>query len=116
MTSMLTILCWPAAGLVPGAASDRAETCPRPPARQWRRGLAVLALALVPLLSAAPEARPQSLIGNLNIGTPTDAAAGLSADGGIAQAFRTGSNTNGYTLDSIAWFFSGRHFCGNPRA
>ena len=65
------VTCRPAVGLVPGTAVGQAGTCPRPVARLWRRGLAMLAMALVPLLSAAPEARAELLIGNLNIGTAT---------------------------------------------
>ena len=99
------VTCQPAAGLVPGTAVGQAGTCPRPVARLWRRGLAMLAMALVPLLSDAPEARAELLIGNLNIGTATDGVASAAGDRIIAQGFTTGSNTAGYTLESISLFF-----------
>ena len=96
--------CRPAAGLVPGTAVGQAGTCPRPVARLWRRGLSMLAMALVPLLSAAPEARAELLIGNLNIGTATDSISSAGF-GLIAQGFTTGTNASGYTLESIQLFF-----------
>ena len=52
-------------------------------ARLWRRGLAVLALAVVPLLSAAPEVRAELLIGNLNIGTATNSSTTIKAIDGL---------------------------------
>ena len=87
---------------------------PRPAARLWRRGLAVLALALAPLLSAAPEARAELLIGNLNIGSATDSGLGqLGASGKVAQGFMTGTNASGYTLESIQPYFVTAISAGN---
>ena len=73
-------------------------------ARLWRRGLAVLALALVPLLSAAPEVRAELLIGNLNIGNASNNVSSLQPGRSIAQAFTTGTNAGGYTLESVELF------------
>ena len=65
----------------------------------------MLALALAPLLAAAPEARAELLIGNLNIGTATAATANLTGSRDTGQGFTTGTNTGGYTLESIQLFF-----------
>ena len=90
-----------------GVAAVRAGTRPRRAARPWRRGPALLALAMAALLWAAPEARAELLIGNLNIGTATTSGQSLASTVDIAQGFTTGGNTAGYTLESIEMFFDG---------
>ena len=66
----------------------------------------MLALAVAPLLAAAPEARAELLIGNLNIGTATTATQDLAGGGAvIGQGFTTGTNAGGYTLETIQLFF-----------
>ena len=71
--------------------------------RGFRRLFAVLALALAPLLSAAPEARAELLIGNLGIGTASGEWLFFAND--LAHAFRTGSHADGYTLESVSLYF-----------
>ena len=64
----------------------------------------MLALAVVPLLSAAPEARAELLIGNLNIGNASNNVSSLQPGRSIAQAFTTGTSAGGYTLESVELF------------
>ena len=79
---------------------------PRPGRPRFRRLFAVLALALAPLLIAAPEARAELLIGNLGIGTASaNYVSTLDANEDVAQAFTTGGNAGGYTLESVSLFF-----------